>query len=104
LFEKIGNELRDEAEFWLYERNVCVLPYFLPYLPRPLRRLIVLDRCRSGGLQEYIEGISFMYWLEHSGGLISLQEVQSRLSDADGRYVGRISPFSPRIGQDQTRC
>lgn len=27
LFERIGEEFRDEGEFWLYERNVCVELY-----------------------------------------------------------------------------
>jgi hypothetical protein len=38
--------------------------------------------CRQPGLEEYIEAISFGYFLEE-GGLIPLQEVQRRLSDEE---------------------
>jgi len=37
---------------------------------------------RSPGLEEYIEGLSFLHYLEH-GNLITLEEVQSTLSDTE---------------------
>lgn len=49
------------------------------------------DDHSSGGLQEYIEAISFLHFLEHDGGLISLDEVQARLTDSAGQPV-RLSP------------
>jgi hypothetical protein len=38
--------------------------------------------CRSAGLEEYIEGLSFLHYLEH-GTLISLKEVQDTLSEKE---------------------
>lgn len=37
---------------------------------------------RSAGLEEYIEGLSFLHYLEH-GSLISLKEVQATLSEKE---------------------
>ena len=37
---------------------------------------------RSAGLEEYIEGLSFLHYLEH-GSLISLEEVQATLSEKE---------------------
>ena len=37
---------------------------------------------RSAGLEEYIEGLSFLHFLEH-GSLITIQEVQQTLSDKE---------------------
>lgn len=57
--------LKPELEgclFWRYERQV------------------------SPGLQEYIEALSFTYYLEH-GSLIPFNEVQRSLSDSDGNAV-----------------
>lgn len=43
----------------------------------------------SGGLQEYIEALSFVYYIEH-GRLVSYEQVQAILCDDDGQHVGRI--------------
>lgn len=61
--------LKPELEgdrFWRYERQV------------------------SPGLQEYIEALSFAYYLEH-GVLIPYNEVQKSISDAEGEPVCRSS-------------
>jgi len=45
---------------------------------------------RSAGLEEYIEGLSFLHYLEH-GTLISLKEVQETLSEKEtGESVSAI--------------
>jgi len=43
----------------------------------------------SSGLQEYIEALSFVYYIEH-GGLVSYEQVQTILCDDTGQYVGRM--------------
>ena len=46
------------------------------------------ERQVSPGLQEYIEALSFAYYLEH-GGLIPYDEAQKSISDAEGNPVRR---------------
>lgn len=46
----------------------------------------VLTLHSSGGLEEYIEGYSFLYYLE-TGGLVSLPDLQQALSDEEGVKV-----------------
>lgn len=43
----------------------------------------------SSGLQEYIEALSFVYYVEH-GRLISYERVQETLCDDAGQHVGRV--------------
>jgi hypothetical protein len=43
----------------------------------------------SGGLQEYIEALSFVHYIEH-GGLVSYEQVQAILCDDTGQHVGRM--------------
>lgn len=43
----------------------------------------------SGGLQEYIEALSFVHYIEH-GRLVSYERVQAILCDDTGQHVGRI--------------
>ncbi len=43
----------------------------------------------SGGLQEYIEALSFAYYIEH-GKLVSYERVQAILCDDTGQPVGRV--------------
>lgn len=43
----------------------------------------------SGGLQEYIEALSFVYYIEH-GGLVSYEQVQAILCDNTGQHVSRM--------------
>jgi hypothetical protein len=58
--------------------------------PDSLTKLIIL---RSAGLEEYIEGLSFLHYLEH-GSLISLKEVQETLSEKEtGQNVSSSSDF-----------
>lgn len=52
-----------------------------------------LKRCRTPGLEEYIEGLSFMWYLQH-GSLVSLDAVQKALSDENGEPV--CHPIPPR--------
>lgn len=53
----------------------------------------VLTERRSAGLEEYIEGLSFLHFLEH-GTLITLQEVQETLSDKETvEKVGLLSHY-----------
>lgn len=52
---------------------------------------------RTPGLEEYIEGLSFMWYLQH-GGLVSLDDVQKALSDENGepvRVIPRPTQSSP---------
>jgi predicted translin family RNA/ssDNA-binding protein len=44
----------------------------------------------SSGLQEYIEALSFVHYVEH-GRLISYERVQETLCDDTGQHVGRVS-------------
>lgn len=48
------------------------------------------ERQVSPGLQEYIEALSFAYYLEH-GSLIPFSEVQKSISDSSGNPVSRSS-------------
>jgi predicted translin family RNA/ssDNA-binding protein len=43
----------------------------------------------SSGLQEYIEALSFVHYVEH-GRLISYERVQETLCDDTGQHVGRV--------------
>jgi predicted translin family RNA/ssDNA-binding protein len=43
----------------------------------------------SGGLQEYIEALSFVHYIEH-GGLVSYEQVQAILCDHTGQRVSRM--------------
>ncbi len=43
----------------------------------------------SGGLQEYIEALSFVYYIEH-GRLVSYETVQAILCDDAGQHVGSM--------------
>jgi predicted translin family RNA/ssDNA-binding protein len=43
----------------------------------------------SGGLQEYIEALSFVHYIEHDR-LVSYERVQATLCDDTGQHVGRI--------------
>ena len=52
---------------------------------------------RSGGLEEYLEGLSFLHYLE-TRQLITLEEVQRTLSDEE---TGE--PVSGRRGRDISR-
>jgi predicted translin family RNA/ssDNA-binding protein len=45
----------------------------------------------SGGLQEYIEALSFVYYIEY-GRLVSYERVQATLRDDTGQHVGRGLP------------
>lgn len=45
---------------------------------------------RSAGLEEYIEGLSFLHYLEN-GTLISLKEVQETLSEKETGQSVRLS-------------
>ena len=58
IFATLSIELQGD-KFWRYQRQV------------------------SPGLQEYIEALSFAYFLEH-GSLITFDQVQATLSDPDG--------------------
>lgn len=53
------------ARFWRYAQNI------------------------SGGLQEYIEALSFVHYIEH-GGLVSYEQVQAILCDDTGQRVSRM--------------
>jgi len=45
---------------------------------------------RSAGLEEYIEGLSFLHYLD-KGDLITIEEIQATLSDSEtGEPVSRI--------------
>lgn len=61
LFAKVREEI-DESQFWRYQKNI------------------------SHGLQEYIEALSFIHYLEY-GTLVSFTEVQRSLSDENGVRV-----------------
>lgn len=49
------------------------------------------ERFRSAGLEEYIEGLSFLHYLE-TRNLISLREVQDTLSDKETGEQVSLSP------------
>ena len=65
IFATLSVELQGD-KFWRYQRQV------------------------SPGLQEYIEALSFAYFLDH-GSLITFDQVQATLSDTDGIPVRIIS-------------
>nr|XP_018259266.1 uncharacterized protein I303_08194 [Kwoniella dejecticola CBS 10117]OBR81424.1 hypothetical protein I303_08194 [Kwoniella dejecticola CBS 10117] len=81
LFKKIRDELDsignggDEAKegYWRWNRQV------------------------SPGLEEYIEGLSFLYYLEHQS-LIPLSEVQKTLSDEEGEALVVVTPEDYILG------
>lgn len=77
-FVKIKEELRGAADeiqaFWKWNRQV------------------------SAGLEEYIEGLSFLHYLEH-GTLISLKEVQETLSEKEtGESLVVVTPEDWLLG------
>ncbi|KGB75778.1 hypothetical protein CNBG_1616 [Cryptococcus deuterogattii R265] len=49
------------------------------------------------GLEEYIEGLSFMWYLQH-GGLVSLDDVQKALSDENGEPLIFVTPEDYILG------
>jgi predicted translin family RNA/ssDNA-binding protein len=61
MMKNIAHEL-DGSRFWRYAHNI------------------------TGGLQEYIEALSFFYYVE-GGGLVSYEQVQANLSDDAGQPV-----------------
>ncbi|KAI0322293.1 Translin [Amylostereum chailletii] len=67
MFKNVAPELQADR-FWRYQHNI------------------------SPGLQEYIEALSFAHYLEHNA-LVSYDDVQRSLSDADG-------PFFPLPASD----
>lgn len=71
IFATLSIELQGD-KFWRYHRQV------------------------SPGLQEYIEALSFAYFLDH-GSLITFDEVQATLSDKDGIPVRLISPIDDML-------
>ncbi|KAL7409598.1 Translin [Mrakia frigida] len=77
LLAKVGSEFgeEDEGEFWRYEGNI------------------------TGGVQEYIEGVSFLYFLETNGGLIPLNTIQSSLSHPEtGKVFFPVTPSDYILG------
>lgn len=61
------------------------------------RRDTALKRCSTPGLEEYIEGLSFMWYLQH-GSLVSLDDVQKALSDENGEPASLpIRPMCYRL-------
>ena len=50
----------------------------------------------SSGLQEYIEALSFVYYVEH-GRLVSYEQVQAILCDDTGQHVGRMYDHFGRL-------
>jgi hypothetical protein len=57
------------------------------------------DRDSSGGVQEYIEAVSFMHYLQHES-LINLEQVRQALQEEDGTEASParahphlVSPF-----------
>nr|XP_031858905.1 uncharacterized protein CI109_005725 [Kwoniella shandongensis]KAA5525977.1 hypothetical protein CI109_005725 [Kwoniella shandongensis] len=55
------------------------------------------NRQVSPGLEEYIEGLSFLWYLEH-GTLIPLEEVQRTLSDESGEPLVVVTPEDYILG------
>ncbi|WRT69153.1 uncharacterized protein IL334_006137 [Kwoniella shivajii] len=55
------------------------------------------NRQVSPGLEEYIEGLSFLYYLENQS-LVPLQEVQKTLSDEDGEPLVIVTPEDYILG------
>ena len=51
--------------------------------------------CSSPGLEEYIEALSFLHYLEHRV-LITLEQVQETLSDTESGQVVRSTSFGRR--------
>jgi hypothetical protein len=55
----------------------------------------------SSGLQEYIEALSFVYYIEH-GGLVSYEQVQAILCDDTGQHVGCMNAiWAPAMSKDR---
>ena len=53
----------------------------------------------SPGLQEYIEGVSFLYFLEHDGALVPLSYLQQSLSDPEsGKPFFPVTPSDYILG------
>ena len=65
MMKSVMHEL-DGSRFWRYAHNI------------------------SGGLQEYIEALSFFHYIE-CGGLVSYDQVQANLSDDAGQPVRRVA-------------
>ncbi|WWC73012.1 uncharacterized protein I206_106977 [Kwoniella pini CBS 10737] len=55
------------------------------------------NRQVSPGLEEYIEGLSFLYYLEHKS-LVPLEEVQRTLSDENGQSLVVVTPEDYILG------
>ncbi|ODO09526.1 hypothetical protein I350_03129 [Cryptococcus amylolentus CBS 6273] len=81
LFEQIRDKLRKankrkdgwEWGFWKWRKSV------------------------TPGLEEYIEGLSFMWYLEH-GSLVSLEDVQKAVSDENGQPYLVVTPEDYILG------
>lgn len=56
---------------------------------------------RTPGLEEYIEALSFMWYLQH-GGLVPLDNVQKALSDENGEPVSFRLLNSPPISRGRS--
>ncbi|PWN87348.1 Translin [Acaromyces ingoldii] len=55
------------------------------------------ERSLGGGLEEFIEGVSFLHFLQE-GKLISLAEVQAMFTTADGVVAYPVPPFRYLLG------
>jgi len=53
----------------------------------------------SGGLQEYIEALSFVYYVEH-GRLVTYEQVQAILCDDAGQHVGWVACSAPAMVEE----
>ena len=69
MMKNVAHEL-DGSRFWRYAHNI------------------------SGGLQEYIEALSFFHYVE-CGGLVSFEQVQANLSDDASQPVRRVANTTP---------
>ena len=65
MMKNVAHEL-DGSRFWRYAHNI------------------------TGGLQEYIEALSFFHYVE-CGRLVSYEQVQANLSDDAGQPVRRVA-------------
>ncbi|EAL20102.1 hypothetical protein CNBF4280 [Cryptococcus deneoformans B-3501A] len=80
VFKNIRQELSDarpgeswESGFWKWRKSI------------------------TPGLEEYIEGLSFMWYLQH-GGLVPLDQVQKALSDENGEPLIFVTPEDYILG------
>lgn len=103
MFKNIRQELSDargggggggntwESGFWKWRKSMWV-KYSVGRCDTAAEKI-----GRTPGLEEYIEGLSFMWYLQH-GGLVSLDDVQKALSDENGepvRVIPRPTQSSP---------